>query len=674
MLRNRLSEETSPYLLQHKDDPVAWQPWDAEALEAAHREGKPILLSVGYAACHWCHVMHHESFSDAETAALMNEYFISIKVDREERPDIDAIYMNAVQLLGLQGGWPLTMFLTPEGEPFWGGTYFPNEQRYGQPAFRDVLQAVNRAFHEQPAAIAKNRASIREALQKLAQGKPQAKLVPEILNRVADALAGQFDPQNGGLRGAPKFPQVPLLELLWRAHLRSGDGRFRNAATVSLDHMCQGGIYDHLGGGFARYSVDERWLVPHFEKMLYDNAALIELLTEASLGTGNALYTERIRETANWLMREMLTDEGAFAASLDADSEGREGKFYVWSAAEIGDVLGREAGLFANVYDVSEEGNWEGANILNRLKSIARLSEDTEARLAKCRAALLARRAARVRPGRDDKVLSDWNGLAIAALTRAGLACAELSFLAAAARAYDFVRERMTETEADGLRLKHSYRLGRARHQAVSDGYANMARAALLLEEATGKARYLEDARAFTESLNRHYWDDAQGGYYFTADDADALIARSRFAHDHPVPNANGTMIEVLMRLYHRTGLAPYRARAEGLAQAMSGELERNALSMATYLNGFDFLLNARQIVIRGSRGDPGTDTLLRAVFMAPLPQKVVSVIGDDMKLPAGHPAAGTASKDGRATAYVCRGSTCSLPLTDAGALRAALG
>jgi uncharacterized protein YyaL (SSP411 family) len=320
-------------------------------------------------------------------------------------------------------------------------------------------------------------------------------------------------------------------------------------------------------------------------------------------------------------MREMLTEDGAFAASLDADSEGEEGKFYVWSAAEIADVLGREAGLFCTVYDVSEAGNWEGANILNRLKSLERLPEDTEARLAKCRAALLARREMRVRPGRDDKVLSDWNGLMIAALTRAGLAFGEESWLEAATRAYGFIRDHMTEPERDGLRLKHSFRLGRARHHAVADGYANMARAALLLEEATGEARYLGDARALTEGLNRHYWDETQGGYYFTADDADALIARSRFAHDHPVPNANGTMIEVLMRLYHRTGHEPYRGRAEALAQAMSGELERNALSLGTYLNGFDFLLNARQAVIRGRRGEAGTNSLLRAAFRAPLPQ-----------------------------------------------------
>ncbi len=426
MLRNRLSEETSPYLLQHKDDPVAWQPWDAEALAAARSEGKPILLSVGYAACHWCHVMHHESFSDAETAALMNKHFVSIKVDREERPDVDAIYMNAVQLLGLQGGWPLTMFLTPEGEPFWGGTYFPNVSRYGQPAFKDVLDAMRRAFDEQPEAIAKNRASIREALQKLAQGKPQARLVPEILDRVAERARARVRFRTMAACAARRSFRRCRCSSFCGARICARAMRVsRSAVTVSLDHMGQGGIYDHLGGGFARYAVDERWLVPHFEKMLYDNAALIDILTQAWLGTGNALYTERVRETVGWLTREMLTEEGAFAASLDADSEGHEGKFYVWSAAEIADVLGREAGLFSNVYDVSEAGNWEGTNILNRLNSLERLPEDTEARLAKSRAALLARREMRVRPGRDDKVLSDWNGLMVAALTRAGLTFAE---------------------------------------------------------------------------------------------------------------------------------------------------------------------------------------------------------------------------------------------------------
>lgn len=674
MLSNRLGEETSPYLLQHKDDPVAWQPWDAQALAAARAEGKPILLSVGYAACHWCHVMHHESFSDAETAAVMNANFVSIKVDREERPDVDAIYMNALQLFGVQGGWPLTMFLTPEGEPFWGGTYFPNSSRHGQPAFKDVLDAVQRAFRDQPEAIEKNRAAIRDALQKLAQGSPQTELMPEVLDRVADALAKEFDPVNGGLRGAPKFPQCALLELLWRAHLRRGDEGLLQAAMLTLDHMCQGGIYDHLGGGFARYAVDERWLVPHFEKMLYDNASLVEILTTAWLGTGKALYAERVRETIGWLLREMLTHEGAFAASLDADSDGEEGKFYVWSAGDVAQVLGRDAALFCNVYDVSDGGNWEGTNILNRLKSIERLPEDTEARLAQSRAAVFAQRQRRIRPARDDKVLSDWNGLMIAALARAGLSFEEPDWVAAAGRAYGFIRERMTEAEAGALRLKHSFRLGRARHHAVADGYANMARAALLLEEATGEPHYSEDARAFVEGLNRHYWDSAQGGYYFTADDGDSLIARSRFAHDHPVPNANGTMLEVLTRLYHRTGHAPYRAQAETLARAISGDLARNALGLGTYLNGFDFLLNARQVVIRGRRGEDETEALLRAAFKAPMPQKLVSVVGPEAVLPESHPAAGTTLKDGRATAYVCRGTTCSLPLTDPEALRRTLG
>jgi hypothetical protein len=673
MLRNRLADETSPYLLQHKDDPVAWQPWDTEALAAARAEKKPILLSVGYAACHWCHVMHHESFADAETAALMNELFINIKVDREERPDIDAIYMNALQMFGVQGGWPLTMFLSPEGEPFWGGTYFPDVQRYGQPSFKDVLRAVHKAFREQPDAIAKNRTAIREALGKHAQGVPQATLVPEILDRMADALVRAFDAEHGGLRGAPKFPQCALIELLWRAHLRTGDARLLKTVTQTLDHMCQGGIYDHLGGGFARYAVDERWLVPHFEKMLYDNAALIDILTLAWLGTKNSLYAERVRETVGWVLREMLTAEGAFAASLDADSEGHEGRFYVWSAEEVADVLGDEAAFFSSVYDVTAAGNWEGTNILNRLGALARLADDAEARLGKARAALFARRETRVRPGRDDKVLSDWNGLMIGALVRAGLAFGEQRWLRAAERAYGFIRSRMTEAEGQALRLKHSYRLGRARHHAIADGYANMARAALLLEEATGAASCLADARALVEALDRHYWDARQGGYFFTADDADALIARSRFAHDHPVPNANGTMLEVLMRLYHRTGETPYRARADALAQAFSGELERNALALGTYLNGFDFILNARQVVIRGQRGAGDTEALLRAAFQSPLPHKVLTVADDDARLPEGHPAAGAPRKEGRATAYVCRGTHCSLPITDADALRNAL-
>src|SRR4051812_17026570 len=361
---NRLGRETSPYLLQHKHNPVAWWAWGPDALSEAERSGKPILLSVGYAACHWCHVMAHESFEDPATAAVMNALFVNIKVDREERPDIDQIYMAALHHLGEQGGWPLTMFLTPQGEPVWGGTYFPKESRYGRPAFIDVLQEVARLFREDKHVIDNNRTALMARLAARARPAGKATLTPSDLDAAARQLAGAIDPVNGGLRGAPKFPQAAMFEMLWRAGVRSGDARLLDLVELTLERICEGGIYDHLGGGFSRYSVDDKWLVPHFEKMLYDNAQLLELLALAWSHTGKDLFRQRAEETVGWLTREMTTTDGAFSASLDADSEGEEGKFYVWSQAEIEAVLGAEnAAFFAAHYDVTPEGNFEGHNI-----------------------------------------------------------------------------------------------------------------------------------------------------------------------------------------------------------------------------------------------------------------------------------------------------------------------
>src|SRR5579863_4237938 len=446
--QNRLANETSPYLLQHKNNPVDWWAWGPEALAEAKRADKPILLSVGYAACHWCHVMAHESFEDDATAAVMNELFVNIKVDREERPDIDQIYMAALHHLGEQGGWPLTMFLTPAGEPIWGGTYFPSTSRYGRPAFVDVLREIARLFREEPQKIEQNRATLMDRLAETARAGGVATIGVAELDNAARQLGGLIDPVNGGTRGAPKFPQAALFELLWRGGLRTGEARYFAAVEISLDHICEGGIYDHLGGGFSRYSVDERWLVPHFEKMLYDNAQLLELLAIVHVRSGKPLYRQRAQETVAWLAREMTTGEGAFSASLDADSEGEEGKFYVWSLAEVMQTLGPQDGeIFARHYGVTEAGNFEGHNILNRLRrphpnpppqaGEGRVGDAAdETRLAALRAKLLAVRDRRVRPGLDDKVLADWNGLMIAALTNAGLMFEEPAWIEMAAHAF----------------------------------------------------------------------------------------------------------------------------------------------------------------------------------------------------------------------------------------------
>jgi uncharacterized protein len=670
MKRNALAEETSPYLLQHKDNPVHWQAWGPAALAAAREADKPILLSVGYAACHWCHVMAHESFENRDIAALMNDLFITIKVDREERPDLDTIYQYALALLGEQGGWPLTMFLTPDGEPFWGGTYFPPEARWGRPGFPDVLRAVSNAYKEQREKVANNAAALKQGLARLSAPQGAAGLSLAATDRIAERLAQGIDPVNGGLGDAPKFPQTGALELLWRAFRRTRQERLRHAVDLTLTHISQGGIYDHIGGGYSRYAVDARWLVPHFEKMLYDNAQLIELLTLVWQETGNGLYAIRVAETVDWIAREMLTAEGGFSSSLDADSEHEEGKFYVWSEAEIDALLGDRAARFKAFYDVTPQGNWEGHTIVNRLRHLELADPATEAELAACRAILFHAREERVRPGLDDKVLADWNGLMITALAHAATAFERPDWLDYAVDAFAFVADGM----GDGAgRLFHASRGGKKRHAAVLDDYANMSRAALALHEATGDGDYLARAEAWVAIADRHYWDAVGGGYFFTADDAEGLIARTKTAQDSPNPSGNGVIVGVLARLFYITGKPHYRDCAERVVAAFAGDAERQVLGYAALINGNELLQRALQIVVRGSVGDEGTDALLRAVSGLSLPNKVLTVVAPDAELPAGHPAAGKGQVGSRATAYVCEGPVCSLPLTDPAALAADL-
>jgi uncharacterized protein YyaL (SSP411 family) len=670
MSENLLGRETSPYLLQHKDNPVHWQSWGPEALARAKAENKPILLSIGYAACHWCHVMAHESFEDEFTAALMNELFINIKVDREERPDLDQIYQNALQLLGEQGGWPLTMFLTPDGAPFWGGTYFPPTARFGRPGFRDLLNAVASAYHGDPEKVQKNVSAIADALKRMAEPQGGGTLPADLTRKAAERLVQEVDPHWGGIGGAPKFPQAPIFQLLWRAGKATHNETLRNAVTLTLTRMAQGGIYDHLGGGFARYSVDAEWLVPHFEKMLYDNAALLELMTTVWQDTRAPLFEWRIRETVGWVLREMVAEGGGFAASLDADSEGEEGKFYVWTEAEIDAELPAElAPIFKRAYDVTAEGNWDGKTILHRNRAPDLGDAESEAKLAEARRILFEQRGGRVRPGWDDKVLADWNGLMIAALANAGAVFAEPSWIDAAERAFAFVRERMSE----GDRLRHSWRLGRARHPATLDDYAEMSRAALALLEATSKRSYLEQARTWVAVLDRHFWDGANGGYFFTADDTADVIQRAKNANDHATPSGNGTMVEVLARLYFLTGEDRFRTQAEAIIAAFSGAILRSVFPFATLINATDFLRNATQIVLVGASADPAVEELARQVYARSLPNRLVMRIAPEDRLPQSHPASGKGLVKGKAAAYICRGQTCSLPITEPAALIKAL-
>jgi uncharacterized protein YyaL (SSP411 family) len=541
MTKNLLARETSPYLLQHKNNPVHWRPWGGDALAEAKRDGKPILLSVGYAACHWCHVMAHESFENEAIAGVMNELFVNIKVDREERPDIDAIYQSALAMMGEHGGWPLTMFLTPDGDPFWGGTYFPSTARYGRPAFTDILKSVADAFATNGDGIKQNVATLKDGLKRLAKPEGGGELSIDKLNQAATAALHMVDPFRGGTSGAPKFPQPSFFQFLWHAYRRTGSALFRDAVTVTLDHICQGGIYDHLGGGFARYSTDEVWLAPHFEKMLYDNALLVGLLTDAWQMTRSPLYAARVRETVDWALRDMRSaPDGpfAFVSAYDADSEGEEGKYYVWTETEIENVLGNDADFFKRVYDVGRGGNWEGHTILNRTRDLALGDPAIEETLRACREKLLAVRAKRVPPQRDDKVLADWNGLMIAALAKAGAAFGEPDWIAVAEQVFAFVVDAMT---VDG-RLRHAWCAGRARHPAVVDDYANMARAALQLLEVTGDDAYRARVEAWIQMADGHYWDADGHGYFLGADDTVDVIARSKTVHDNAVPAGNGMM------------------------------------------------------------------------------------------------------------------------------------
>jgi uncharacterized protein len=665
--RNRLAHETSPYLLQHRDNPVDWWAWGPEALAEAKRANKPILLSVGYAACHWCHVMAHESFEDEAVAQAMNELFVNIKVDREERPDIDQIYMSALHHLGEQGGWPLTMFLTPAGEPIWGGTYFPKESRYGRPAFVDVLHEVARLFHEEPEKIEQNRVALMARLEAAARTSGRATIGIAELDNAAHQLGGLIDPVNGGTRGAPKFPQAALFELLWRGGLRTGESRYFAAVEITLDHICEGGIYDHLGGGFSRYSVDERWLVPHFEKMLYDNAQLLELLAVAYLRTGKTLYRERAVETLAWLKREMTTEEGAFSASLDADSEGEEGKFYIWSYDEITQQLGVEDGeFFARHYDVSPAGNFEGHNILNRLRSLPR-SEADDDRLAALRTKLLDARAARVRPGLDDKVLADWNGLIIAALANASLMLGQSSWLATAERAFGFVARTMTR----GNRLGHSWRAGQLKFPGLASDFAAMIRAAIAIYEATGQPSYLDRALAWQRALDHDYSNAETGTYYLTATDAEGLIIRPAATTDDATPNHNAVAAQNLIRLAVLAGDDAWRERADRLIAAIAPLASENLYMHMALLNAVDLRLRAAQIVVTG-KGERAEALLDAARAQSPL-DRIVLHAGAADALPPTHPARDKIRAANGAKAFVCIGEVCSLPVTDPSSLASAV-
>jgi uncharacterized protein YyaL (SSP411 family) len=671
MSRNLLDQETSPYLLLHKDNPVHWRPWGAEALAEAESTGKPILLSIGYTACHWCHVMNNESFADPDTAALMNENFINVKVDREERPDIDLIYQTAITQMGGQGGWPLTMFLTAKGEPYFAGTYFPPVEREGAPAFKKILGDVATLYRDKPDEVANASTGVSQGLANLWGRNLRGRFDPAPLDQAALRLGQRFDIFFGGMTGAPKFPSTGHIETLFRGYLRTGIIQFNMLAQTTLTNICMGGIYDHLAGGFARYSTDERWLVPHFEKILHDNALLIDILMLCWQQDRNPLYRARIEETVNWVLREMMADQG-FASSVDADSEGEEGRYYIWSDAEIDAALaGTFVQKFKEVYGITREGDIAGRNVLNRLGPGATfpLPNADEALLAKQRELLLAVRDKRVAPVRDDKVLADANAMMIAALARAGSVFRKPAWTLAAAHAFDFVEKVL----GDGERLYHSWREGKRQHSGFSEDYAHMARAGLALWEATNDRRYLERTKIWVRVLNEHFWDQQNGGYFHTADDSEQLIARARSVFDMSMPCTNGIMGGLLSKLYLATLDPLYRDRCNALIEAFSGEFGRAYISMGAYMSSLETVAAGLQVVIVGPITNPKTHELVSAVMGRALPNGMLVMVDPGEKLPEGHPAQGKTMIDGRPTAYICQRMTCEQPITNPVTLSQAL-
>jgi uncharacterized protein YyaL (SSP411 family) len=650
---NRLAQETSPYLLQHRDNPVDWYPWGPEALERARAEDRPILLSVGYSACHWCHVMERESFEDVETAAYMNEHFVCVKVDREERPDVDAIYMEAVQAISGQGGWPMTVFLDPEGVPFYGGTYFPPDESRGMPSLRMVMEAVVDAFERKRGEIRERAAGTRARLGAIGLVEPNAEPpeAKELEGAVARLLASA-DPQRGGFGTAPKFPPASALELL----LARGE---REVVERTLDAMAAGGIYDQVGGGFARYSVDADWLVPHFEKMLYDNALLARAYLHGWQVFGHARYRRVCEQTLDWMLAEMRGPEGGFYSALDADSEGEEGRFYVWTPAQIREVLGAGAEPVIEFYGVSERGNFEGANILH-LPGGA--DAPAPAGLTEARRALYEARAQRTWPGLDDKRLTSWNALVIAALAEAGAVLGREDYLDAARECAEFVLGTLSD---DGGRLLRTYKDGDARLNAYLEDHAFLLEALLALYEATFEPRWFERARSLADETIARFGDPERGGFFSTSADHEQLIARRKEIGDHPIPSGNSAAAMGVLRLAALSGEREYERQAEGVFALFAKPACQHPESFAHLLRALDFhLAPTREVALIGA----DVAELAAAVRAELRPHLVLAGGREGSEEPP--LLAERALLEGRPAAYVCENFACRLPVATAAELR----
>ncbi|MBN2241534.1 MAG: thioredoxin domain-containing protein [Acidobacteria bacterium] len=663
---NALVNETSPYLLQHAHNPVQWHPWGQEALSRAKKEDKPILLSIGYSACHWCHVMERESFENEETAKLMNEHFINIKVDREERPDLDAIYMAVVQMATGSGGWPMTVFLTPDQVPFFCGTYFPPVGGPGRPSFPQVIRSVVQAYRDKKRDLKENADSIVGELRKLNRlPDTQDVRLPEIMDAASAGIITNYDARFGGFGSAPKFPPSMALSFLMRSYLRSGEEKLLEIVENTLENMACGGMYDQIGGGFHRYSVDSQWLVPHFEKMLYDNALLSRAYLDAWLLTGRKFYRSIAEETLDYLLREMTSPEGGFFSSQDADSEGKEGRFFLWSESEVQSILGgEEAEIFCRHFGITSRGNFEGKNILHIPRRGDRANdrqgipgEALSEIIRNGKRRLFDARERRVKPGRDDKILTAWNGLALRSFAEAAGALCRRDYREAAVRNAEFLLSRLRQ---DG-RLLRSYREGRARFNAYLEDYAYLLDGLLSLYEASFDARWIAEAAALAGDMVSRFWDSEGDGFYFTSEDHEALIHRPKEFFDHAAPSGNSVAAHALLRLWKCTGDDRWAACPVSIFKRLARPMREQPASFAHLLCALDFYLGpVREIAVVGSPGQPGTQALLDEVFGIYLPNKVVACGSDGEtfllkgKLPV----------DGNPAAYVCENFTCRAPVT----------
>ena len=670
---NHLINETSPYLLQHAHNPVAWFPWGEEALEIARREQKPILLSIGYSACHWCHVMEHESFENEATASLMNEHFVNIKVDREERPDLDQIYMSAVQMMTHHGGWPMTVFLTPDCVPFYAGTYFPPEDRYNMPGFPRVLISVADAYRERREDIQQTAASVLTELKRSATGTDSSELLaPELLDSAYRGLIKNYDSTNGGFGGAPKFPPAMSLEFLLHTYYRTGDPRALEIVTHTCRKMAEGGIYDQLGGGFHRYATDARWLVPHFEKMLYDNAQLAPLYLHYYQVSGDETARNVAEGILDYVVREMTNAGGGFYSTQDADSEGVEGKFFIWDRDEIKELLGEsDATLFAAYYNVTIAGNFEGENILNVTRSFDEVAaaenvtiEQLTETLAKSRKLLFETRELRVKPARDEKILTAWNGLMLASFAEAAAVLKRSDYLKIARSNAQFVLDNLRR---DGLLLR-TYKDGQAKLNAYLEDYAFFIDGLVTLFESSGEVKWLDEARALTDTMIEEFWDEEEGGFFYTGRSHETLIVRSKDFFDNATPSGNSVAAEVLLRIGLLTDNSDYQRRAATILRLMASTVQRYPAGFGRLLCAFDFYLGTpKEIALVGETGRPETQELKDEIWRHYLPNKVVAqgspgnaATSNSVPLLRNRPLI-----DGSATAYVCEHFTCKKPTTD---------